>query len=100
MKFKRFSMNKYQYFPFIKNECFQLNINLLIFSLWNKSLNFLFLVKKLISSKSFNSQIKIKNICIESGRANNIKKKLWLSRIQIRNLSSKRMICGLRKSSW
>jgi len=74
MKFKRLKSPHKSYLPFIKNEHFQLNINILICSTWKENINFLFLNAKRTAHNDFSSKNKIKNYCILSGRANNVKK--------------------------
>ena len=100
MKFKRLQSSQKQYYSYIKNEQLQLQINILIRSLWYRNISFLFLNKKLLMSILFFSKNNIKNYCFESGRSKNLKKEFWVSRIQLRNISTLRLIPGLKKSSW
>jgi len=46
------------------------------------------------------SLVRIRNRCILTGRPRSIHRKFKLSRIMIRELSSKKLIPGLKKSSW
>jgi ribosomal protein S14 len=99
MKFKRLKLTKKYSFFFFKNELIQLHLKFLVYSLWNKNINFLFL-NKFFSNCIFFFNKSLNNFCIESGRSKNVKKKFWVSRMQIRKLSVSIFFCGLRKSTW
>jgi len=99
MKFKRLiAIKKYSFF-FLKNELIQLHLKLLTYTLWNKNINFLFL-NKFFNNSSFFFRKTLKRFCIESGRSRNTKKKMWVSRMQIRQLSVNKFFSGLKKSTW
>jgi len=99
MKFKRLTIIKKYSFFFFKNELVQLHLKLLTYSLWNKNINFLFL-NKFLKNSNFFFKRNLKQFCIESGRSKSIKKKFWISRIQIRKININIYFGGLRKSSW
>mgnify|MGYP006075100897 CR=1 FL=1 len=99
MKFKRLYRPNSKKLNYLKTECIKLQVKFLIYSLWSKGIVFYFL-NRLYSKKNIESFTKIRNYCIESGRSQNLNAKFWLSRIQIRELASCRLITGLKKASW
>jgi len=99
MKFKRLTSIRKNSFLFIKNELIQLHLKFIACTLWNKNINFLFL-NKFFNNSAFLFKKTLKKVCIESGRSRSVKKKFWVSRMQIRQLSIVSFFAGLKKSTW
>jgi ribosomal protein S14 len=85
---------------YIKTELIQRVIKILYFS-FNTNILFFSLLKSNFIVNPYNSfKTHIKNFCIVSGRSRAIHKKFKVSRILLRELSSKGYFFGLKKASW
>jgi ribosomal protein S14 len=85
---------------YIKTELIQRVIKTLYFSFKANILYFSLLKSNFISDLYNNFRTHIKNFCIISGRSRSIHKKFKVSRIFLRELSSKGYFFGLKKASW
>lgn len=83
---------RYQKFYFVKEIYYKLYKLLIIFLKWNLKLGKLIVRQK--------KSIFFKNTCIFSSRAKSVSRKLKISRLMIREISSKGFYFGLRKISW
>jgi len=99
MKFKRVYLINKKNILYNRYEFVNFKIKILICSLFNKNILFLFLNKFLSDSLSLKTTI-IKNYCLDSGRSRGLQKQFWLSRIKLREFIAKRLICGFKKASW
>jgi ribosomal protein S14 len=84
---------------YIKTEIVQRAIKTLCFSFNTNILHFAALNNDLISNQYNYFKTHIKNFCIISGRSRGIHKKFKVSRIALRELSSKGYFFGLKKAS-
>jgi ribosomal protein S14 len=99
VKFKRIYLNNNQNKVYRKLETNNLKVKFLIFSLLNKNIIFFFLNKFLQNTMPILKVNKIKNFCIESGRAKGLQKTLWLSRIKLREFVNNSLLNGVKKAS-
>ena len=99
MKFKRLHRINHKKLKYIKMECFKLQIRFILYSLWSKGIIFYFL-NQLYLTKKIIPSVSIRNFCVETGRSRNLQSKFWVSRIQLKSLTSCRLITGLKKASW
>jgi ribosomal protein S14 len=85
---------------YLKTELIQRVIKILYFS-FNVNILYFSLLKNNFLSNSYNNfKTHVKNFCILSGRSRAIHKKFKVSRILLRELSSKGYFFGLKKASW
>ncbi len=90
--FKTQNTIRYQTNFFVKEIRYKLYKMLIIFLKWNKQLG------KIITK--IRKPIYFKNTCIFTARAKSLSRKLKISRILIRELSSKGFYFGLHKLAW
>jgi ribosomal protein S14 len=98
MKFKRFTKDKNNRLMFKRCEVKNLFLYFLIKSCYSYIFIFLKFSAFFLSKNYYKN--KIKNYCIESGRANSVYKSFKLSRIYLRDFGSQGLILGLKKSMW
>lgn len=98
MKYKRFKKIKKQYNYYKIKELLKIQLKVLIQFFINSSYNHLFLYK-FYNSNFFVPRNNLRNFCIMTGRSRNLNRDFHVSRIAIRDLSSSRVLLGLRKTS-
>jgi small subunit ribosomal protein S14 len=75
----------------VKILCFSFNTSLMYFALFNSYI---------VLAQNNDFKNRVKNFCIVSGRSRGVHKKFKVSRIVLRELSSKGYFFGLKKASW
>lgn len=100
MKFRRHIKDSKKRKLYIKTELTQRLTKILCFSFNTHLLNFALLNSSFMSTEYNYFRTHIKNFCIVSGRSRAIHKKFKVSRILLRQLSSKGYFFGLKKASW
>jgi len=99
MKFKRHIKDNKKRKLYIKTELIQRITKILCFSFNTNLLNFALLNSSFLPTEYNYFRTHIKNFCIVSGRSRAIHKKFKVSRILLRELSSKGYFFGLKKAS-
>ena len=78
----------------------RLKLKLQIRKNYNQGLDISFLNLELSKLPKNSCKVRIRNRCIITGRSNSIYRSFKISRIKIKEFSSKGLISGIRRSSW